>query len=202
MASRTSATSGSFSSPRYRLAGAVLLVIATLLAYFPALQGGFLLDDDKLLVDSQLVHASDGIYQFWCTTNAADYWPLTNTSFWLEWRLWGSNPTGYHVTNLLLHLGAVFLIWAILRQLEIPGAFLAALLFAVHPVNVESVAWIAQRKNTLALVFFLLSIWWYLRDEERRGASAPEGFTGSACWPSCWPCSAKARWRCCRSCCC
>ena len=72
---------------------------------------------------------------------------MSNTSLWLEWRLWGKNPTGYHVTNLLLHVGACLLIWAILRQLGDSRRFLAALLFAVHPLNVESVAWIAQRKG-------------------------------------------------------
>ncbi len=147
-------------------AGAAVIVAATVVAYFPAIHGEFLHDDEKLLVGSRFVHASDGLYQFWFTTNAMDYWPLTNTSFWLEWRLWGAHPAGYHVTNLLLHLTATFLIWAILRKLAIAGAFLAALLFAVHPVNVESVAWISQRKNTLAMVFFLLSILWYLRAEE------------------------------------
>ena len=142
--------------------GAALIVIVTVVVYGPALRGQFLLDDNKLLTENAIVQSPDGLYQFWFTTHAADYWPLTNTSFWLEWRLWGLNSTPYHITNLLLHIAAVLLIWSILRMLAIPGAFLAALLFALHPVNVESVAWISQRKNTLALVFFLISILSYL----------------------------------------
>jgi tetratricopeptide (TPR) repeat protein len=142
--------------------GALLLAVGTLLAYWPALRGSFLFDDPSLLTDSPLVKAADGLRRMWFTTEAIDYWPLTNSSFWLEWRLWGSNPTGYHVTNVLLHITAGLLIWAILRRLAVPGAWLAAMLFALHPVNVQSVAWIAQRKNTLSMVFFLLSILTYL----------------------------------------
>ena len=85
------------------------------------------------------------------------------------------HPTGYHVTNLLLHIADSLLVWLVLARLKIPGAFLAALLFAVHPINVESVAWIAQRKNVLSLLFFLLSIVWYLkstaRTDEVRGSN-------------------------------
>src|SRR5205085_1992364 len=100
-------------------------------------------------------------------TEPLDYWPMTNSSFWLEWRLWGMHASGYHVTNLLLHIGSAMLLWAILRRLAIPGAFAAALLFVLHPVNVESVAWIAQRKNTLSMIFFLVSIFCYLEHELR-----------------------------------
>ncbi len=141
---------------------AALFVGLVFVAYLPSLSGGFILDDDFLLTDNPLIKSPSGLYWFWGTTKAADYWPMTNTTFWLEWRLWGMHPTGYHVTNVLMHIGAALLIWAILHKLAIPGAYLAAILFAVHPVNVESVAWIAQRKNTLAMIFFLLSILWYL----------------------------------------
>jgi hypothetical protein len=158
------------SSPRMRIvAGAVLIVTAAFVAYFPALSGGYLLDDNEYLANCPANQASDGLYRIWCTSELNDYYPVTNTTLWLEWRLWGLNPTGYHVTNLLLHIAAALLLWAVLRKLAIQGSYLAALLFTVHPVNVESVAWIAQRKNTLAIVFFLLSIFWYLRDEGARG---------------------------------
>jgi tetratricopeptide (TPR) repeat protein len=153
-------------SPRLRLlAGVAAIAVAAFIAYLPALNGGFIWDDELLITKNRLIDTSDGLYRIWLTIEAHDYWPVTNTSFWLEWRLWGMNRTGYHLTNLFLHIGASLLIWAILRKLSIPGAFLAALIFAVHPVNVESVAWIAQRKNTLAIFFFLLSILCYLKIE-------------------------------------
>ena len=143
--------------------GVMLIVIAVFLAYIPCLNGRFVLDDDVLLTDNPLIQATDGPYRFWCTTEAMDFWPATSTTLWIEWRLWKSNPTGYHVTNLILHVAESLLIWIILRRLTIPGAFFAALLFAVHPVNVESVAWISQRKNIMAMLFFLLSILWYIK---------------------------------------
>ncbi len=160
--------------------GVALLVIAAFIVYWPALTGGFLFDDEPLLTGSALVKAGDGLYRMWFTTQPIDYWPLTNSSFWLEWRLWGLQPAGYHVTNLLLHVCSALLLWAILRRLAIPGALLAALLFVVHPVNVESVAWIAQRKNTLSMVFLLLSIFCYLKSDVTPGAGRWYWFSFSA----------------------
>ena len=155
--------------------GFAILAVAIWWVYWPAIGGGFLLDDDVLLTQNRLIAAPDGLTRFWFTTEASDYWPVTNSTLWLEWRLWRMNPTGYHVTNLVFHLLDSWLIWLVLRRLRVPGAFLAAILFAVHPVNVESVAWIAQRKNVLAMFFVLLSTLWYLRAESLGSAAAEKG---------------------------
>jgi len=149
--------------------GAVLLCAATFAAYYPSLDGKFILDDILLVSENPLLHASDGLYRIWFTTEPIDYWPVFNSSFWLEWRLWEADPTGYHVANVALHAANALLIWIVLSRLAIPGGFVAALLFALHPVNVESVAWISQRKGLLAMFFSLLSVLGYLRSERRSG---------------------------------
>src|SRR5262249_13207338 len=130
--------------------------------------GQFLLDDDLLVTHNRLIQAPDGLVRFWFAAEATDYWPLTNSGFWLEWRLCGMNPAGYHVTSVALHFAEAFLIWVILARLSIPGSYLAALLFALHPVNVESVAWISQQKNVFALLFLLLSIFWFINAQVER----------------------------------
>jgi tetratricopeptide (TPR) repeat protein len=154
-----------------------LIVLAGLLAYLPTLRNGFVWDDDSVLAHNALVQAPDGLVRLWTTAQQADYWPVSLSTFWVEWRLWGTAAAGYHATNLALHLTACLLLWSVLRRLRIPGAALAALLFAVHPVNVESVAWITQRKNLLAMVFFLLAVrgfvLWLDRRTEPGGARAP-----------------------------
>jgi protein O-mannosyl-transferase len=145
--------------------GAAIIAACVLLAYYPCLRGGFIMDDDLLVTENVLVKVADGPIRFWFTTQAMEYYPVTNTLYWIEWRIWGTNPIGYRVVNLAIHVIDALLIWFILRKLSIPGAFVAALIFAVHPVNVDSVAWIAQLRNVLALCFFLLSILAYLRSE-------------------------------------
>jgi protein O-mannosyl-transferase len=147
-------------------AGLILALI--LLAYWPALTGEFLWDDDVLLTRNAFVQKLAGLNYIWSSTAQIDFLPLTATSFWLEWRLWGPNPTGYHVTNVLLHALACVLLWRVLLRLTIPAAWMAAMIFAVHPLCVASVAWIAERKNTLCIVFFLLSLLWYLRSDSDR----------------------------------
>ncbi len=160
---------------------ALFLFIATLTAYLPAWwpaataapaleKPGFVLDDDLLCTGNPLVKDPHGWYQFWITNKTPDYFPVMSDAFWLEWRLWKMDPTGYRVVNILLHVLNTILLWRILLRL-IPqytsAAKIAAVLFALHPVNVATVAWIAELKNTLSLFFFLLSLLGYLEFDER-----------------------------------
>jgi tetratricopeptide (TPR) repeat protein len=117
------------------------------------------------MLTNNVVLKEKGLYRSWLTTAQPNYWPITWTSYWLEHKLWGLNPTGYHITNILIHTACVLLIWRILILLKIPAAWPAALVFAVHPVNVESVAWVAQRKTLLAMLFFLMAVLLYLKFE-------------------------------------
>ena len=161
--------------------GWALIAAVTFLAYLPTLRNGFVWDDDAFLTDNVLIKAPDGLRRFWLTIEPVDYWPVTSTTLWAEWRLWGLHAAGYHATNLLLHIAEAGLLWVILRRLRLPGALLAALLFAVHPVNVESVAWIAQRKNLMAMLFYLLSLYCFLRTawwQEADPGAGPERGAG------------------------
>jgi len=153
---------------------ATLLLSVTAIAYFPALRGGFIWDDETFVTQNKLIKASDGLYRFWFTTEPADYWPVSYTAFWIEWRLWGGQTLGYHLVNLGLHVADCLLLWAILRRLRVPGAYVAAFLFAVHPVNVESVAWIFQLKNLMAMLFYLATIWFFLRSQCSQRPDAAE----------------------------
>jgi len=142
------------------------LTAITILAYLPVWHAGFIWDDDSMLLNNPLIHQHYGWLRAWFTRAADDFVPATVTSLWLEWHVWGANPLGYHLDNVLLHLGSALVLWRILLRLKVPGAWLAAAIFAVHPVNVESVAWVTQRKNTLTMLFFLAAIQFYLTFED------------------------------------
>jgi tetratricopeptide (TPR) repeat protein len=145
---------------------AAILMVITFAAYVPALRGGFVFDDDSLIVHNRMLHDSDGLHRLWFTTEAPDYWPLTSTLWWLEWRTWSNHALGYHVVSVLLHALNAILVWLILRRLKIPGAWLAGLVFAIHPVNVATVAWISEQKNILSMLFYAVTILLYLRFDE------------------------------------
>jgi protein O-mannosyl-transferase len=159
---------------------ALLLVVGTILAYQPAWHGGFIWDDEWHVVDNKHLTDPDGLKRIWFSLEAPQYYPLVFTSFRVERALWGLNPTGYHFVNLLLHSASALLLWRLLRQLRVPGAWLAAGVFALHPVCVESVAWITERKNTLSMVFFLLSLLWYLRSNPQKSEAGVGGPTSYA----------------------
>ncbi len=144
------------------LLGLALLVL-TCLAYGPVIHGGFVWDDDFIIVNNVYLRDLNGLHAFWFTTKYSDPVWLTMTSLWLQWHLWQANPLGYHIVNVLTHGFAVILLWQVLSQLRLSGAWLAAAVFAIHPVAAASVAWCSEQKNTLSLLFFLLSIWAYLR---------------------------------------
>jgi len=154
---------------RQRLLGVGVILILTFIAYTSAIHGDFIGDDTIYITGEPLVQAPDGIWRFWVSTEPVDYYPITFGLFWIEWRFWGDNPTGYHVVNLILHTVACALVWRVLRVLRVPGAYAAALLFAVHPINVQSVAWIASRKNILSLIFAAWATLLYLRSDDRLG---------------------------------
>jgi protein O-mannosyl-transferase len=145
----------------------ILLAIVVLIAYVPAMRGGFVWDDDDYVQENRVLRSDDGLRAIWTEPTSVPQWyPLVHTTFWLEFRLWGLNPLGYHVTNVLIHIFSMALLYLVLLRLEVRGALLAAGVFGLHPVMVESVAWITERKNVLSLLCYLGSLLCYLRFEE------------------------------------
>ena len=136
------------------------------ISYFPALLGGFVWDD-RAFTEAAAVQEASGLWRIWFAPREIQgeghYWPLTYTTFWLEHRLWGFAPAGFHAVNLLLHCANAMLLWRLLTRLAVPGAWVAAALFAVHPVHVEAVAWVIGRKDLLATLFCLAALLTWLR---------------------------------------
>ena len=150
---------------------ALLLAVTTILAYQPAWHGGFIWDDDAYITNNELLTAPDGLRRIWFSLDSpSQYFPLVYTMFRFEHSWWGLSPTGYHVVNILLHIANALLLWSLLARLRVPGAWVAGAIFALHPVQVESVAWITERKNVLMGLFFLLTIraWVEFVDEQTK----------------------------------
>jgi tetratricopeptide (TPR) repeat protein len=187
----TSATSSVMQDPSQPLAGnaadpaagkrtgwptwlsVLLLVVPVLIAYVPAMRADFIWDDDKYVyeTDQHLIVPAEGsdetrldcLKRIWFTNAAPQYYPLVFTTFWIEHALWGFDPTGYHITNILMHVITTVLVWRVLRNLGVPGAWAVAAIFGLHPVCVETVAWITERKNTMSAMFYMIAALCYLK---------------------------------------
>lgn len=145
--------------------GIAFIFILTLVVFFPALLAGFIWDDTAV-TNNPLLRTLDGLWKIWFVPQAnfheLHYWPIVYTLFWFEQHLWGNNAFGYHLLNILLHALNAVLLWNILQKMELKGAWFASLIFALHPVHVESVAWIIERKDVLSTSFYLASFLCYL----------------------------------------
>ena len=171
------------------IAAAGLLVAMTVTIYLPAMHGQFVWDDLLYITENPRVVSPDGLRGIWVQVGAEDYrpqyYPLTLSVFWLEYQLWGAKPFGYHLVNVLLHALNAVLLWRVLRLLRLPGAWFAGTIFAVHPVHVQSVAWISELKNVFSMMFFLLSSFAFMRFF---GLDEPESteIDENKCWNHRW----------------
>jgi Flp pilus assembly protein TadD len=161
---------------RRSYAASALLVALVLFAYAPALRAGFIWDDDRYVTANPALRDLHGLAAVWTRLDTTpQYYPMTHTALWLQYALWGLDPRGYHVVGAILHAASALVLWRILLLLGTPGAWLATALFAVHPVHVESVAWITEQKNTLSALFYLAAARVFLGWTEggHRGALRP-----------------------------
>jgi protein O-mannosyl-transferase len=145
-----------------------LLLTVTLLAYQPAWNGKPIMDDARHLIAPEQ-RSLEGFSALWTKPDTTQqYHPLVDTLFWVEDKLWGNSMLGYHIVNILLHVASALLLLKVLQRLEVRGAWLAAAIFALHPVQVESVAFLVELKNTLSALFFFSAMLVYLRFDENR----------------------------------
>jgi tetratricopeptide (TPR) repeat protein len=154
--------------------GVLVIVCLTLLAYSSVFTADFIWDDDAYVLNNVHLRSVEGLRSIWFEPGATpQYYPLVFTVFWVEYHLWGLDPLGYHLVNILLHGANALLLWSCLRRIALPGAFWAACLFAVHPVQVESAAWVTELKNVLSLFFYLLAFRVYWHGFGDPGAETP-----------------------------
>ena len=158
---------------RWDALGMLALGLLVVGSYFPAFFAGFVWDD-RIFTEARAVRDLDGLWRIYFSPaeieDEAHYWPLVYTTFWLEHKLWGYDPTGYHVVNVLLHLVNTLLLWRLIARLNAPGAWIVAAVFAVHPLHVESVAWVIERKDMLSGLFYLAAFSAYLRFVSERSS--------------------------------
>lgn len=179
MTNRTLPSAGKESRCRTAVLLALLLLAMTVAAHFPALQAGFIWDDDRYVTGNALLRSASGLREIWVRPSLfPQYYPMVLTSFWAEYRLWGLDPRPYHTANVVLHAVNACLVFFLLRTLAVPGAWLAAALFALHPVHVETVAWVTERKNLLSALFALSSLLAYCSFLGWSGLLAPDNPTG------------------------
>jgi tetratricopeptide (TPR) repeat protein len=147
----------------------LFLIAFVLIAYARVWHAGFIWDDESHLTQNPCVVGPLGLKDIWTSTRAV-YYPLVLTTFWTLHKFVGLNPSPYHILNVLLHGGSAVLMWRVLRELDVRGGWLGAALWALHPVMVQSVAWVTELKNTQSCLFYLLSIFWFLKvDAEETG---------------------------------
>ncbi len=155
------------------------IIVAVAMVYLPVLRGDFVWDDFLLITGNPLLQNFSGLVEIWSGGRTADYFPLTNTIFWIEHHLFSANATGYHAVNILLQIANALLVWRLLTRLNIPGAWLAGLIFGIHPVHVASVAWISELKNLLAMFFALLSVLCFLELDGQRLRNSVTAYAAS-----------------------
>jgi len=158
------------------------LVLVTLMVYWPAIHAGFIWDDDSYVTENQLLRSLDGLFRIWIPGNTPQYYPLVFSTFWIEYHIWQLDPLGYHLVNILIHIASALLVWRLFTKLGVPGAWLIAAIFALHPMQVESVAWITERKNVLSTLFYLGAALTYFRFEDEREKSDGRFHREAAGW--------------------
>ena len=155
------------------LLGSLALLVAGLWIFWPALHGGWLWDDELCILNNDIIHSSQGYWKVWVNPDGLGaYYPLTSLAEWVEWQFWGSETLGYHLVTVALHISSAFLLWRLFFRLGFRFSWLGAMLFLVHPVMVESVAWIAELKNTLSLPPLLLAVLTWLDYDEKENPEA------------------------------
>ncbi|MBC7815347.1 MAG: tetratricopeptide repeat protein [Planctomycetaceae bacterium] len=159
---------------------ALALVAMICLAYLPTWWAGFIWDDDAYVVANPMLLDVEGLAGIWTDPRSTpQYYPLVHTTFWIEQHLWGLRPAGYHVTNVLLHALSAVCLWRLLQRWQVPGAWLCAAVFALHPVQVESVAWVTERKNVLSGLWYLISASMYWNFTESVGSQPTRNWDGA-----------------------